>query len=93
MRIVYHAENLIDANLVKGLLEEAQILAFVNGSFLQGGIGELPAGDLVSVSVAEIDVDRANPIVEKFTRDLADGVFERTLDDDQQWNDPLPDPS
>jgi len=93
MKIVYRAESVIDANLVKGLLEQAGILAFVNGSFLQGGVGELPAGDLVSVSVAEVDIDQAQSIVEKFSADLADGVFEQALEDGQQWDEPLSDPA
>ena len=57
MKIIYRAENIIDANLIKGLLEHEGIQAFVGGSYLQGGVGELPASGLVNVSVADEDTD------------------------------------
>lgn len=63
MRIVYRAENLIDANLVKGALAAEGIPAFVSGEHLTGGIGQLPAFDLVSVMVADCDVERAAPVL------------------------------
>jgi hypothetical protein len=53
MRIVYQAENVIDAHLVKGALEAAGIPAHVAGEFLTGAIGELPALGLVNVMVPE----------------------------------------
>lgn len=63
MKIVYRAENIIDANLVKGALEAEGVQAFVSGEYLTGAIGELPCWNLVSVMVAGHDVDRAAPIV------------------------------
>jgi hypothetical protein len=53
MRVVYEAENVIDAHLVKGLLENADIMAFVRGEYLAGAIGELPVMGLVAVLVPE----------------------------------------
>ena len=65
MQIVYRAANIIYANLVKGVLEQAGIPAFVSGEYLTGGIGQLPASDLVTVMVATIDIERARPIVDE----------------------------
>jgi hypothetical protein len=65
MQIIYRAANIIDANLVKGALEHAGILAFVNGEYLTGGIGQLPMADLVSVMVADADVERAQTIADE----------------------------
>lgn len=62
MQIVYRAESIIDANLVKSVLESAGILAFVNGEYLIGGMGELPMSGLVNVMVADSDVELALPI-------------------------------
>ncbi|MBB5209470.1 DUF2007 domain-containing protein [Chiayiivirga flava] len=59
MRVVYEAENIIDAHLVKGLLEQAGIVAFVLGEHLSGGIGELPTMGMVSVGVADSDAEGA----------------------------------
>ena len=59
MRVAYQAENIIDAHLVRGLLEQAEIPAFVFGEHLSGGLGELPVMGTVTVCVADSDVDAA----------------------------------
>ena len=66
MKTIYRAENVFDASLVRDLLDQAGILAFVQGAVLQGGIGELPASGLVTVMVADEDVVSARRIVEEF---------------------------
>jgi hypothetical protein len=67
MRTVYHAEGIVDAHLVKDALENAGIPAFVNGEYLIGGMGQLPARDFMTVSVPEIFADDAGPIVREIT--------------------------
>ncbi|MCK9537788.1 DUF2007 domain-containing protein [Dokdonella sp.] len=62
MKIIYRAENIIDANLVKGALEAEGILAFVSGAHLIGAAGELPVCNLVSVMVSDSDIERASHI-------------------------------
>jgi putative signal transducing protein len=64
VKIVYRAENIIDANLVKGALAQEGITAFVSGEYLTGAIGELPAWNLVAVMVADLDVERALPVAQ-----------------------------
>lgn len=64
VKIVYRAENLIDANLVKAALAEAGIEAYVAGEYLTGAVGPLLAWDVVTVMVAETDLERAVPIAE-----------------------------
>ncbi len=59
MRTVYDAANLMDAHLVRHALEHAGIPAFVRGEALVGGIGDLPACGLVSVSVPESASEKA----------------------------------
>jgi len=63
VRTVYHAESLVDAQLVKDALEAAGIPAFVSGAYLTGGIGLLPARDLVTVMVPDSAVEEATRIV------------------------------
>lgn len=72
MRIVYRAENIIDANLVKNALEHEGIPAFVSGQYLTGAAGELPPMALVNVMVAEIDWPRARAIAEAVDAELAE---------------------
>ena len=81
MKNVYQAASIIDANMVKVALESAGIMAFVNGTYLTGAAGELPVSGLVSVMVADIDIERAQPIVEEVDEalraevDPSDGRF------------------
>ena len=66
MTKIYSAQNAIDAHIVKGLLEQQGIQARVNGEYLQGGIGELPLIDLVTVSVAEEDYEKALEVLREY---------------------------
>ena len=72
MKIVYRAENIIDANLVKNALEAEDIPAFVSGYYLTGAIGDLPPMSLVNVMVSEIDIERARAVAERVDSDLAE---------------------
>ncbi len=66
MKIVYRAANPQEAHIVAGLLQAEGIDAQASGSFLQGGIGELPASDFAVVRVAPEDATRARVIVEGY---------------------------
>jgi hypothetical protein len=82
MRIVYRAQNLIDAHLVKDALESAQVPAFIAGEYLTGGVGQLPALDYVAVLVPESSVAAAEPVVRDIDRALAEArEVMRELDD------------
>lgn len=76
MKVIYQAENSIDANLLKNLLEQAGIMAFINGEYLQGGIGELPTGGLISVSVANPDLDAALAVVDELKQNTGQATDE-----------------
>jgi hypothetical protein len=88
MRIVYQAENVIDAHLVKGALESDGIPAHVAGEYLTGAIGELPALGLVAVMVPEHCLEQAAGVVAAVDEQLreARGV----LADDDDMAQPLP---
>jgi len=73
---VYSANSSIEAHLVKNLLEQHGIEAYVAGHYLQGGIGELPVFDLIQVQVADPDETAALKII----RDYEAGAF--SLDDE-----------
>lgn len=63
MIIIYHAANSLDANMIKSLLEQCHIRAFIQGEYLQGGMGELPAADLVTVSVDDDNYTEAKKMI------------------------------
>ena len=81
MRIVYRAENLVDAHLVKDALDQAGIPSFINGEYLLGGIGQLPARDLIAVSVPDVCVEAAEPVVREVAARLESGQSERSGED------------
>lgn len=63
MRIVYQSTNVADLYVLRDLLAQADIPAHVQGEFLRGGIGELPADTPVSLAVADAQADAARAIV------------------------------
>ncbi|GGA33987.1 DUF2007 domain-containing protein [Dyella nitratireducens] len=91
MRIVYRAQNLIDAHLVKDALEHAEVPAFISGEYLTGGVGQLPALDYVAVLVPDSSVEAAEPVVREIDHALAEARLAiRELDDDQDSLVPQP---
>lgn len=64
MHVVYHADNLFDAHLVRMALEQAGLPAFVLGEALLGGIGELPASGLLTVCVPRSCAEAADALVQ-----------------------------
>ncbi len=75
MKAIYNAANLIDAQLVSDLLADSGIQTHVQGSFLVGGIGELPAGEMMRVWVADEAADEAKRLIADANRgDGADAL-------------------
>ena len=77
MRKIFSASNITEAHLIKGLLEQEGIAAEVSGGFLQGGFGELPVVDMISVCVSKEDEQRALAIVKQYEN--SEVVDEQTL--------------
>lgn len=71
MRIVYRAENIIDAHLVRHVLEQHGIAAHVSGEYLIGAIGELPLQGLVNVLVADHDFEEAARLAAEIDAELS----------------------
>lgn len=84
MRIVYRAENLIDAHLVKDALEREEIPAFIAGEYLTGGVGQLPARDYVAVLVPESSID----VAERIVRDVECALVEARQAVDEAGDEP-----
>ena len=72
MRIVYDAYTSLDAHVVKNLLESEGVEAYIQGEYLQGGVGELSAMNLVKVSVDDNDVAKARAIIEEWNTQQPD---------------------
>ena len=68
MKLVYSASDIIEANIVAGMLQANGIDAHVGGYYLQGGIGELAARDFANVHVADEDVELAKKLIEDYEK-------------------------
>ena len=66
MVIVYTAKDIIEAQLVAGLLESRGIETYVGGQYLQGGVGELAAMDFAKISVDDADMAKARMIIDEY---------------------------
>ena len=68
MIIIYRAANTADAHLMRQLLENEGIPAFIQGEYLQGAIGELPANTEILVRVADENAEAARAVVDEWER-------------------------
>ena len=66
MITIYNASNSIEGYLIKNLLAQQEIPAYVLGVHLQSGVGEIPAIGLIRVSVSDSDYVRAKEIVDEW---------------------------
>lgn len=66
MKTLYQASNALEAHMILNLLEIEGISGRIDGEFLQGGMGELPATGLVRVMVDEKDYQAAKVIVDRW---------------------------
>jgi hypothetical protein len=83
MIIIYHAANSLDAHMIKGLLEQYHIRAFVQGEYLQGGVGQLPTAGLVTVSVDNMHQAEARNIIDEWeAASIIENEESATLADD-----------
>lgn len=63
MKTVFDASSNIEAHLAMHQLQQAGIAAAIQGEYLQGGIGELPAIGNVRVVVPDEDVEAARQVI------------------------------
>jgi Putative prokaryotic signal transducing protein len=64
MITIYRAVNIADAHLIRQMLEAENIPAFIQGEYLQGAVGELPANTEITVQVADGNAAAARAIVD-----------------------------
>ncbi len=88
MHIVYRAENLFDAHLVKDALEAGEIPAHIAGEYLTGGVGQLPAMDYIAVMVPESTLARSREIVREVEAALSE-ARQAIKEIDEHPDDPL----
>ncbi|MFT6350374.1 MAG: hypothetical protein ACJAYB_003422 [Psychromonas sp.] len=66
MKLLYEAQNTVEAHMILNLLEQSDLSARIDGEYLQGGIGELQAIGIVRVMVEEKDYLEAKRIIQEW---------------------------
>jgi len=69
MRKVFEAMDMLEAHVVKGLLQQEGITGFIQGEYLQGGMGDLPAAGFVSIEVNDPDYDMARSVISEWEQE------------------------
>ena len=72
LKLLYNASDTIEAHMVLNLLTQAGLDARVEGEYLQGAIGELPAFGVVRVMVAESNYTEAKAIMDEWNHQSCD---------------------
>lgn len=68
MKIAYHANTIMDAHIVAGMLNACGILSFVSGHYLQGAIGDLSPMGFAKVIVNDDDMVAALALIDDYER-------------------------
>jgi len=68
MKIVYNAANSLEAHMIRGVLEQQDIPAYVQGEHLQSGVGEIPTIGLVKVNVDDENYQSAKKIIQNWEK-------------------------
>lgn len=79
MKSVYRGSDYFEAQLLKGIMEQAGLQVFLQGAALQGAMGEVPAMGHLSITVNDADQDSAVEIIEAYER--GDYAIDDALDD------------
>lgn len=66
MQVIYRTNNITDAYLIKGLLEQQGIPAHISGEYLMGGVGELSARDFIYLRIAPQYLEAALQLLDDF---------------------------
>lgn len=68
MTPVLRCNDYFEAHLLAGLLRQHGIETFLQGAYLQGGLGEIPALGFLTLMVEESDREAAKRIIEAYER-------------------------
>ncbi len=78
---LFSADDTIEAHLLRHMLEQQGMQAFITGEHLESAIGELPAAGLVDVWVLEEHLEDAQDVLDDFLESL-DEPYEDEDDDE-----------
>tara|TARA_R100001039_G_C1763731_1_gene59261 strand:+ start:136 stop:411 length:276 start_codon:yes stop_codon:yes gene_type:complete len=82
VKIVYRANDIIEAHIVAGMLRANDIEPHVGGHYLQGAVGDLAMDGFANVLVAEDDYDTAVGLVREYDASAAQESTEEASSDE-----------
>jgi len=86
MQKIYNAQDINEANILKGLLEANNIDAVVDGFYLQGGIGEMAPSNFAAISVEQQDAESAMEIILEYEKNNTTSAAPSSKTPDQKFN-------
>jgi Putative prokaryotic signal transducing protein len=66
MKNLYEASNAIEAHMIRDLLKQVGLTAYIRGEYLQGAVGEIPANGLVRLEIDESEYEQAREFVNQW---------------------------
>ncbi|OEC33801.1 Putative signal transducing protein [Pseudomonas cuatrocienegasensis] len=66
MQRIYEPQDVMEGELLQGMLASEGISAHLTGRHLVGAMGELPACGLLALTVADADVGRARQLIDAY---------------------------
>ena len=66
MKVVFEASNSLEAHMIKGVLTMYEIMAYIQGEYLQGGAGELPMIGCIKVCTSDDDYWHAKELINEW---------------------------
>lgn len=66
MKTLYEPSNALEAHMLHDLLQQEGIPSRVDGAYLQGAVGELPASGLVRLVVEDNDYEQARAVIRRW---------------------------
>jgi hypothetical protein len=66
MQRIYEARDLLEAEMLRGMLVGEGIEAYLTGRHLIGAVGELPAVGLLGLMVADDQAERARQLIDEY---------------------------
>ena len=74
MKCIFEASSGLEAHMISNLLQQAGIVARIDGEYLQGGVGELQAMGFVRVLVNDTDYINAQEIIKSWDANQTSSV-------------------
>jgi hypothetical protein len=66
MKIIFRANDILEAHIIAGMLNSQGIATYVGGHYLQGAVGDLAAQGFANVFVADEQVEQAEQLLQDY---------------------------